>query len=1123
MSNLSRRLVTGACPLGAFAIGEGAIELDHLQRAVAFVEPSAVFVPSRILRRVIKRDRGLWYLGGRASRRSDYTIDGETLRAVVEPAELGRPADQPWPTMVLLLAQPDPDELATTESGVLLTLAWRQLFRDRVRREAALAFQTPRLGRSDVEESPAGLGKTELAEAKAVFIQDGVLFEDDSEQTLIGEFAAQFLDLTHFAPALLAHSFPAIENPLAVEASLLKHLDVPSLLAATRPPGAGLPKVSISSETSEPEPEELTDDLAGSVGHAGAGVEPGGPAQSRGDLRSVEFSKQAEVVAALGNDVRAAILHTKASRSASAHSQVEERAKARAALKQLTRRLQKALFVRKGESELWAEALAPLLRRAARGFWSPEARLLYDLQKVCVDHEREIYRLDTVGWLLSLGKKPLRHPLPHLREITTSNHMRSASRRLPKVSLSREDRARLDLLLRPAVHHAEEALREQFRPWIDSTLESTWVSPANLAERVAYRKLVEELLDQIVAKGFTTLGDLRDAASRSNLKMADLKGPGEFFQGDRLLNADEALAASLDGVHRRGEIYLRTLQRFSALAFGTRTGRLITLFIALPYGGAYMALMGVQEILELVSKHIHHFHVDLNPRWNTLPLGTIILAAIHVRKFRSDVFAALRGTARVLRATFVTLPLRVLNHPLIRRVLTSRLVIALWRTVGKPLLLAAPAWVLADLAGKSRFDAGAVALFVFWASCFVFNTRAGRRLEDLAFEAVVESWREVAGNLLPGLFRVVMETFERLLEWVEKLIYAVDEWLRFREGQSRFALGSKAVLGLAWGVVAYLVRIYVNVLIEPQVNPIKHFPVVTVSHKAMLPFLKDLTHWVERWLIPIFGDVTSATLAWVNVFLLPGFFGFLVWELRSNWRLYEANRPTLLEPVVVGSHGEPVVRLLRPGFHSGTLPKLFAKLRRAEASRGRDQAVVKRRAALHHVEEFLRRFAERDLVALLRESRTLGDAEVLAGSIRLATNRIRVDLHSKGDDHPPLRIEFVEHGGVLEASVFQTGWIDTVDARAKQTLDDAILGFFAMSGVRVVTRAADGPIDPDGVGVAWTAWVAAWDRELSGDPHEPLIPGFEGVLRREGEPGGANSSPPSPAFDSNRHASTRES
>ena len=278
---------------------------------------------------------------------------------------------------------------------------------------------------------------------------------------------------------------------------------------------------------------------------------------------------------------------------------LRERAAARAALKQLAVRLRKALFVQKGESSLWVGALTPLLENAAAGFWSPERRLLHDLQNVCLDHEREVFRLEPIGWLFSLGRRPLKHPLPHLREVNMSKHLRSAARRLRRVRLARDQRARLDGLLHSAVRRAEDDLRERFRHAVDATLESSWVRPANLPERVAYRKLVEELLDPIVSRGFTTLGDLRDAASRGNLKLSDLASPAEFLQGDRLLQSDRALAQALDGVHRRGEVYLRWLQRFSALAFGTPVGRFLTLYLALPFGGTFVLLKGLEEIDEL--------------------------------------------------------------------------------------------------------------------------------------------------------------------------------------------------------------------------------------------------------------------------------------------------------------------------------------------------------------------------------------------------------------------------------------------------------------------------------------------------------------------------------------------
>jgi hypothetical protein len=98
------------------------------------------------------------------------------------------------------------------------------------------------------------------------------------------------------------------------------------------------------------------------------------------------------------------------------------------------------------------------------------------------------------------------------------------------------------------------------------------------------------LLDLIVARGFLRIGDLRDAISRNALKLSDLSGPREFRVGDPLLLADAALARRLDGVYHRGEVYLRLLQRASSLAFGTKLGRWLSRFVALPFGGAFIVL-----------------------------------------------------------------------------------------------------------------------------------------------------------------------------------------------------------------------------------------------------------------------------------------------------------------------------------------------------------------------------------------------------------------------------------------------------------------------------------------------------------------------------------------------------
>ena len=143
------------------------------------------------------------------------------------------------------------------------------------------------------------------------------------------------------------------------------------------------------------------------------------------------------------------------------------------------------------------------------------------------------------------------------------------------------------------------------------------------------------------------------------------------------------------------------------------------------------------------------------------------------------------------------------------------------------------------------------------------------------------------------------------------------------------------ILGFIWFLVSYFVRLVVNVFIEPTVNPIKHFPVVTVSAKLLVPLwpvLLGTPHSLGIFGQPFqfLGNWPAFLMANLIVHSIPGAAGFLVWEFKENWRLYRANRPATLRPEVIGHHGETMLRLLKPGFHSGTLPKLFAKLRRAE-------------------------------------------------------------------------------------------------------------------------------------------------------------------------------------------------
>src|SRR5207302_811981 len=123
--------------------------------------------------------------------------------------ELGRsPADR-WPETVYLLKRPDPAEAAP---AALLTQTWRRLFRARVRRAVASSALDPEALAARVE----AVGRVEFEEAGAVLRKDGHLFPEPGDADVYEAFAAVFLELTAFAPALRAATFPAIEEPGAV-------------------------------------------------------------------------------------------------------------------------------------------------------------------------------------------------------------------------------------------------------------------------------------------------------------------------------------------------------------------------------------------------------------------------------------------------------------------------------------------------------------------------------------------------------------------------------------------------------------------------------------------------------------------------------------------------------------------------------------------------------------------------------------------------------------------------------------------------------------------------------------------------------------------------------------------
>jgi hypothetical protein len=468
--------------------------------------------------------------------------------------------------------------------------------------------------------------------------------------------------------------------------------------------------------------------------------------------------------------------------------------------------------------------------------------------------------------------------------------------------------------------------------------------------------------------------------------------------------------------------------------------------------------------------------------------GAFFFGLIHWPAFRRRVVAAFRVSGQVIWLVLVQWPGQALRWPPLREIVDSPPILLFRRHALRPILATLAAF---DLALLLQADietcawTGGITLLV---SSLFFNSRLGRSIEERVLDQLSIWWQAIRLDLVPGLARWILAWFQALTSRIEQFLYAVDEWLRFRAGDSRLALVYKPALVLVWFLIAYVVRFMTNLVVEPQVNPIKHFPVVTVSHKFVFPFALLAHKQIEQALVGgtpdhphphlansstpfavIFRRLSPTTIGGAVglaiQFIVPGICGYLAWELRSNWRLYRKNQSATLDAESIGHHGETMLRFIRPGLHSGTVPKLHARIRKA-LRRGRWRRLNKRKADLHHVEVAIRHFVQREFIALLKGSRAWGGRPLEVGSIRLGSNNIQIEINSSAAQHPSLQIGFEQQAGWLVAGIVEPGWLSDLDPDRRVTFANALAGFYKLCGVDLVREQVDAVFDR---GYRWTA------------------------------------------------------
>lgn len=991
----------------------------RLQEALQTVEPAAVLVSSGVLEKIVRHVLTLPVWAWSPPHRGSWIVDRQLLFRFVEQEDLLVKPDRLLPATVILLEMPESRDDYQGQERFLLRDYWRRLFHSSIDRALINQQMEGMWTAAAIEERISQLGRAEFEEIRAVLGQEGRLPPLADDRAAYFEFVAVFWELYFFARPLLETFFPGMADVDKVKQLASHSIDAESLLQSTRLPGSA--------------------DL---------------PTESRAGSREAHeyFDKliaESDVATSKGNVVRGAIQRRRAARVAPAPLAYEARRKAVEALDRLLERLRPALELTDDEIPKWQKHLPELLDKADQGTHAPEAAILFDLQTVCLDFESEIYTLDLVEWVLSGGRKPIKRPLTSQRIVRVTRHVRGIAQRLNLARLTDDDRKDLAGLIQTALSRCETRVRERFRPVLFSAMEDVGLRPTNPPERTAFRKMVEELLDRILDYGFLNFSDLRDALSRNQLKLPDLGDPQDFLKGDPLLRLDRRLATLLDGVYRRGEFYLRWLERFTALNFGTKIGRLLTLFVTIPFGGAYLVMQALTHFV------LSPVGAQEPPLWAEITLlfatGVLFLGLLHSREVRHRFGQGARAVWRRLRVVLVDVPLWLWRNAHFHQVVASWPFQVAYLYVFKPLVLCGMLWLFRP----DIFGTWVGSAMAFLAANFIVNSRAGQAVAEGITQAFMNLLEILRGGLIPGFIRLMDQLFKHILHLAEAMLFRVDEWLRFRAGESRAAMVLRVVLGVVWFPIAYLARFNLVVLIEPGLNPVK-FPVCSLAAKVMVPLYPMFKPWLEGSLSPVLGDWLTWALVWWLLFWLPDVFGFLFWEMKENWSLYRANRSASLKPVVLGAHGETMRQLLQPGFHSGTAPKLFARLRRAEQKArhtGNYSSVRSCRTALEKVEEAVRLFVSRELLVLLDQDPGWQGQLPSVGRVLLATNRIQVELSMPDDDRRALWIEFEHMAGQLTARFRGVEILDDSSPERRRSLHGGLALLCKLAGVDKVATA----------------------------------------------------------------------
>lgn len=1140
----------------------------ELQQILRRADEGAVLVSPRILERVLREDLALPNTSWKVPHSHSWVCDRQSLFRHAEQIDLELAPGDLLPGTVLLLARPAADELSNLEVPNALLKYWRRLFHARV--HLALAGQ---LSDEAVRARVEAIGPVEFEEVRNVLIEDGHLPEGADDRQAYVELASVYFELRYFAASLLANYFPGIRDFGKLEELLSRDLDAAALFAATRLDGAPDPVTPTDTRSDESQEAywklvrgaQRAEDKNNIVGAAilrmrASRIAPAaktGPTRQEAEANINQLGDRLALALRLTDDELAdwarylTLLLDKADQGV------------RPAEAKVLQDLQKACL----DSEQMIYTI-DLVEWALSAGKRPVMQPLPSQRSVRVNNH-------------------LRAAIGRLNEVRLSDADRNHLDRLMKAALARSEealRAKFgpvlrtaleDVGLRPEGAVALAAFEKVVAELIDRISQDGYLTFMELRDTLSRNQL--KLADLAEAEDYIKGDPLIRLDRRLAALLAGVYRPSEIYS--RWLERGTSVLF--------GTVWGRALTLYALLPLVASWCVMYLLGLGLHKAFSREGYPAVAEVSEVMMGPLHELEqkgnaikwrkqadeleaearssklsakqraehqdeaaelrgkaevVEARPPpppvgWHLLALlpgAIVVMALLQVPAFRRWCLRVLLVIWSGLYHALVEVPLRLVPLEAIKRVVASwPSQLLLWWVI-KPGGIMAVVYLLVPDVYTHWY--GWVLMWL--AATVVLNSRVGRVTTEATQDGLMQFFAKLREGLLGGLIRFILRVFKLLVEWFEYVLFLIDEWLRFRQGEGRASLVIRTVAGVIWAPVAFFARFYLVVLIEPGINPVK-FPISSLAAKFVYPLalVFGFSEALQSGLTPVVGVWIATGFALVTLFFLPDVFGYLVWEMRENWGLYKANRGRHVGAVAVGTHGETVRALLRPGFHSGTVPRVFARLRTAErrASRTRDWYAV--RAYRHEVEEIahaLEKFVRREVVALLNNSKTFAGADIDVGHVKLGTNRIRIPLQHGPAGLRPVEIELYYHQGWVVGHLRETGWLEGLGPAQARALAASLAYLYRLSDVELVCehlrqRLAPAPLSavqlvPEGLevrprpgdqpvryqlrgelehpergrdigrlvfaraAISWDEWDAAWEKDAEGEGH-PGLPG----------------------------------